>query len=89
MIKTPYDQDMEDHSMEDCLLSSLKDQPGQQPAVLQVQHSGRAAQSPPKSPLQATHDHPHRPLYPEEATLYSLSTRLNTNLCQGNVPLFI
>ena len=23
MIKTPYDQDMEDHSMEDCLLSEL------------------------------------------------------------------
>ena len=25
MIKTPYDQDMEDHSMEDCLLSETDD----------------------------------------------------------------
>ena len=53
MIKTPYDQDMEDHSMEDCLLSDISRRLQEQLARSRVV-SGRLAEVV-RSPMIFTH----------------------------------
>ena len=57
--------------------------------MLQVLHSELAGRSPPRWPLQATLDHPHRPSYPAIVVRREFSQFTRTNLSQGHISLFI